>query len=306
MRLITDVILQELAKGAPVESSWQAALRIHKREHGGSYEDADLTCDLREALSILRRAQKRYPGGDDLVDERAVEEIRDALRAAGLLNSDHLETELFHEILAKSPRAVRMNCVSIPKEYLCLYKKRKRTEETSEIIKSLRRIAASPKPPWALKSCRGMVKLRVNLALRSFEGRWLRQIGIDASNVTDVLGALKRHELSQDDLLRIRSLISKRLIPQLANSIRHENAAKPWKNTVVLELADLYARYAGFAEVTQIAAGSDSLFAKFVGAAIRPFVKKDADYDIESLSKVWVSMKRTMCRASDAPDTCSH
>lgn len=253
---------------------------------------------FKPAIRIIKKAQKLYPGGDILDPIRLSQELREAVEVAGLVEGDEDE-EYFRLLSGKSPRNHR-RCNSLDIDDL------PPREPPGRLLTQLRRMAAAKRP---LKSahCRGPALSRVNQALRRHEKVWLGEKGV--GNLLDVVSCLNRKKLRTTDHDRIRTLITERVIPEQIERTRAaaekliamsppSNASKPWKQTVVLELANLFARYAppkGYwvDGVAALSTKENSYFIRFLSKALEPFLHPN-EVGAAALAAYWRERRNIM------------
>lgn len=253
---------------------------------------------FKPAIEIMRKAQRIYPDGDDLEPVRLSHELREAIEAAGLVEGDEDE-EYFRLLSGSSPRNHRRhNNLDIDDP--------PPREQRGRLLTQLRRMASAKRP---LKSahCRGPAFSRVNQALRRHEKVWLGEKGIN--NRLDVVSLLNKKKLRITDHDRIRDLITEHVIPEEIERTRVaaeklkamppvSNASKPWKQTVVLELANLFARYAppkGYLVdgIAALSVNANSHFIGFLSNALEPFLRPN-EVGAAALATYWRERRNIM------------
>ncbi len=251
-----------------------------------------------EVLNAIATGQMRYPGGDILEKGRLKEELDQIFEQCGGTAKEGTFAWYFHTANKRSYLAYKSRLQDSQSGV-----ERRRPlplGETeiplthSRLIRHLWRINKA-KRPLSSKFCSGMPQAHLNQALRVYESGWLTEKGVNSLNP---IRALRIRRLKPADHDRIRVLISDRVIPALSLQRREENATKIWEETLVLELANLFARYAPPPKyddlgIAALPAGRETLFIKFVYCALGYFDPNIAP-SCKALSTFWLNRKRTM------------
>jgi len=250
-----------------------------------------------EVLNAIAAGQKRYPGGDILDEGRLKEELDQIFDQCGGTAKEGTFAWYFHTASKRSFLRYKLRNQGVDRRRPLPLGELEVPLTHSRLIRRLWRINKA-KRPLSSQFCSGMPQAYLNQALRVYESGWLTEKGVNSLNP---IGTLRSRRLKPADHDRIRFLISDRVIPALSFQRREENATKLWKQTLVLELADLFARYAPPPKyddlgIAALPAGQETLFIKFVHCALGYFDPNIAP-SCEVLSKFWLDRKRTMLGA---------
>ncbi len=261
----------------------------------------NISDEFDEVLSAIAAGQKRYPGGDNLEGGRLKEELDQIFDQCGGTAKESTFAWDFHTANKRSylyyKYRLQDSQSGVGRERPLPLSETEAPLTHSRLIRHLWRINKA-KRPLSSKFCSGMPQAYLNQALRVYESGCLTEKGVNSLNP---IGTLRSRRLKPADHDRIRFLISDRVIPALSFQRREENATKLWKQTLVLELADLFARYAPPPKyddlgIAALPAGQETLFIKFVYCALGYFDPNIAP-SCEVLSKFWLNRKRTMLGA---------
>lgn len=247
-----------------------------------------------EVLNAVAAGQKRYPGGDILEEGRLKEELDQIFDQCGATAKEGTFSWYFHTASTRSFLRYKLRNQGVDRRRPLPLGEPEVPLTSSRLIRHLWRINQA-KRPLSSKFCSGMPQAHLNQALRVYESGWLTEKGVNSLNP---IGALRSRRLKPADHDRIRFLISDRVIPALSLQRREENATKIWKQTLILELADLFARYAPPPKyddlgIAALPAGRETLFIKFIYYALGYFDPNIAP-SCKALATFWLNRKRTM------------
>ena len=259
----------------------------------------NISDEFDEVLNAIAAGQKRYPGGDILDEGRLKEELDQIFDQCGGTAKEGTFAWYFHTASKRSFLRYKLRNQGVDRRRPLPLGEPEVPLTSSRLIRHLWCINKA-KRPLSSKFCSGMPQAYLNQALRVYESGWLTEKGVNSLNP---IGTLRSRRLKPADHDRIRFLISDRVIPALLLQRREENATKIWKQTLVLELADLFARYAPPRKCHELGiaafpAGQETLFIKFIYYALVYFNPKIAP-SCEVLSKFWLNRKRTMLGANN-------
>lgn len=265
-----------------------------RRDRAEHFDSMDTPDGLIAVLDVIKAAQKHYRNGDVLEQNRLKEELDQIFDECGGDAEEETFEWYFHTADQRSYLSHKLRNQGVDRQQTLPQGKRTASLTRARLLRHLWRINKA-KRPLSSRFCQGMVRTHLNQALRVYESAWLKGIGIKTD---DPIGALRRRRLKPADHDRIRALVSDRVIPALSRQTREENAAKTWKQSVVLQLAELFARYAPPPDydkhgIAALPAGPGTFFIRFLTCAFWYF---DPDLEVldESLSMFWRDRKRVM------------
>lgn len=265
-----------------------------RRDRTEYFDSLDTPDGLIAVLDAVKAAQKRYKNGAALEQNRLREELARIFDECGGDAKEGTFEWYFHTADQRSYLSHKLRNQGMDRQQTLPQGKKTASLTRARLLRHLRRINKA-KRPLSSRFCQGMVRTHLNQALRVYESAWLKGKGVSTLNP---IGALRSRRLKLADHDRIRALISDRVIPALSRQTREENAAKTWKQSVVLQLAELFARYAPPPDydkhgIAALPAGPDTFFIKFLSCAFWYF---DPDLEVlnESLSMFWRDRKRVM------------
>lgn len=249
-------------------------------------------------LDAIKTGQSLYRDGDVLEKGRLKEELDQIFEQCGGAAKEGTIAWYFHTADKRSYLSDKLRNQGADRRRTLPLGKTKAPLTRARLIRHLWRINKA-KRPLSSKFCSGMPQTHLNQALRFYESAWLGEKGVKSLNP---IGALRSRRLKPADHDRIRVLISDRVIPALSLQRREENATKIWKETLVLELADLFARYAPPPKyddlgIAALPAGQETLFIKFVSSALGYFDPSNTPSNA-ALATFWRDRKRIMLSAN--------
>lgn len=260
-----------------------------------------------DAIDILEKAQRHYPGGDELNRKLVRQELLEVCDLArNAADDEPFEFDVIERpAIDLQPSDYAGRPVRSPWRPIVSGRSRKR--EKQRPLRSLRDILfglrnmAEAKRPLSSEYCRNTVVIHVNQALRVYERPWLQSKEIDVSHPVQFIRQEKKR-LKSEDHERIRSLINDRIIPNLTlMKTKEKNALKNWKQSAVLELADLFTYYAppknyDTLGITSLPGGTATLFIQFLYKVFE-FIGVDDVSTRASLSNYWIAQKKIMLGA---------